>query len=51
VRGLDTGYDPTRYPLGRAIPRLSWVLLDDVTGEVLARGPADPGDPGAQSSR
>ena len=37
VRGLETDYDPTRYPLGRSPPRLAWVVLDDVTGEVLAR--------------
>jgi hypothetical protein len=38
VRGLETDYDPTRYPLGQSTPRLSWALLDDVTGDVIARG-------------
>jgi len=38
VRGLETEYDPTRYPLGQSPPRLSWALLDDVTGQVIARG-------------
>ncbi|MEW6223035.1 MAG: hypothetical protein AB1627_00250 [Chloroflexota bacterium] len=40
VRGLETGYDPTRYPLGQAPPRLRWIVLDDTTGEVIARGGA-----------
>jgi hypothetical protein len=44
VRALETGYDPTRYPLGYAPPRLSWAVLDETTGATLARGPAaDPG--------
>ena len=44
VRALETGYDPTRYPLGHAPPRLSWAVLDETTGATLARGPAaDPG--------
>ncbi len=44
VRALETGYDPTRYPLGYAPPRLSWAILDETTGVTLARGPAaDPG--------
>ena len=38
VRGLETGYDPTRYPLGQSPPRLRWIVLDDTTGEVIARG-------------
>jgi len=37
VRGLETGYDPIRYPLGQARPRLSWAILDDITGAVVAR--------------
>ncbi|OGO56448.1 MAG: hypothetical protein A2V85_03590 [Chloroflexi bacterium RBG_16_72_14] len=40
VRGLETGYDPTRYPLGQSPPRLRWIVLDDTTGEVIARGGA-----------
>jgi hypothetical protein len=40
VRGIETAYDPTRYPLGQSPPRLAWALLDDVTGEVIARGRA-----------
>ena len=44
VRALETGYDPTRYPLGYAPPRLSWAVIDETTGVTLARGPAaDPG--------
>jgi hypothetical protein len=44
VRALETGYDPTRYPLGYAPPRLSWAVIDETTGATLARGPAaDPG--------
>ncbi len=44
VRALETGYDPSRYPLGYAPPRLSWAVLDATTGVTLARGPAaDPG--------
>jgi hypothetical protein len=39
VRGLETGYDPTRYPLGHAPPRLSWAVVDETTGATLARGP------------
>jgi hypothetical protein len=43
VRALETGYHPTRYPLGYAPPRLSWAVLDETTGATLARGPAaDP---------
>ena len=43
VRALETGYDPTRYPLGYAPPRLSWAVIDETTGVTLARGPAaDP---------
>jgi hypothetical protein len=38
VRGLDIGYDPTRYPLGQSPPRLSWAIVDDVSGEVIVRG-------------
>jgi hypothetical protein len=40
VRGLEGGHDPIPYPMGFASPRLSWVVLDDVTGMVLARGSA-----------
>jgi hypothetical protein len=39
VRGLETGYDATRYPLGQSPPRLTWMILDDVTGAVIARRP------------
>ena len=43
VRALETGYDPTRYPIGYAPPRLSWAVLDETTGVTLARGGgADP---------
>ena len=38
VRGLETAYDPMRYPLGYAPPRLSWVVMDDTTGAVVASG-------------
>ncbi len=37
VRGLETGYDAIGYPFGHATPRLTWVVVDDVTGAVLAR--------------
>ena len=37
VRGLETGYDAVGYPFGHAAPRLTWVVVDDVTGAVLAR--------------
>ena len=37
VRGLDTRYDAIRYPLGQSPPRLTWIVLDDVTGAVIAR--------------
>jgi hypothetical protein len=40
VRALETDYDPTRYPLGQSPPRLRWIVLDDTTGEVIARGGA-----------
>jgi len=38
VRGLETAYDADHYPLDRAPPRLSWVVLDEATGVLLARG-------------
>jgi len=40
VLGLETGYDPERHLHGSAPPRYSWVVVDYVTGETLARGPA-----------
>ncbi len=44
VRALETGYDPTRFALGYAPPRLSWAVIDETSGVTLARGPAaDPG--------
>ncbi len=39
VRGLETGYGSVGYPFGHAPPRLTWVVVDDVTGAVLARSP------------
>lgn len=38
VLGLETGYDPQRHLHGSAPPRYSWVVLDYVTGDTLARG-------------
>jgi hypothetical protein len=38
VRGLETAYDPSRHPLGKSPPRLSWAVIDEVTGRTLARG-------------
>ncbi|HYO42350.1 MAG TPA: hypothetical protein VES19_04060 [Candidatus Limnocylindrales bacterium] len=42
VRGLETAHGPRPRPLGEAPPRLSWVVLDETTGETLARGVEDP---------
>ncbi len=42
VRALEVAYDPTHYGLGKAPPRLPWVVLDETTGETLVRGAEDP---------
>jgi hypothetical protein len=42
VRALEVAYDPSRYGLSKAPPRLSWVVLDETTGETLVRGAEDP---------
>ena len=38
VRSLETAYGSMRYPQGDMPPRLSWVVVDDLTGETLAWG-------------
>lgn len=44
VRGLETGYDPAPFPLDESPPpHLTWVILDNASGTVLARSPAATG--------
>lgn len=38
VRALETAYGSMRYPQGDMPPRVSWVVLDDLTGTPLAWG-------------